>query len=233
LNRRVEDRTEVERITSRVAQLELTLLEVVTALGMLVGELALRDDLVLTTPGAVEEALEHGWQSLVGVPAPQDAEVIVADAHWADPERLAEAAPSTLSRAMDDTGAAVGAVYAIDHDQARLVAHYGYPDGVMEEFDAFGLDADLPVATAARTRRPLWFGERASIVESYPHLREAHEATEVELGQPAVQGAVVPLVAGDGVAAVVILGFTTDRASADASRLRALRERIAAALEDR
>jgi len=229
----MDDRADVEQINARVAQLELTLLEVVTALGMLVGELALRDDLVLTTPGAVEEALEHGWQSLVGVPPPQDADVIVADAHWADASRLAEAAPATLRRAMDDTGAAVGAVYAIEHDQARLVAHLGYPDGVMEDFETFGLDADLPVAMAARTRRPLWFGERAAIVESYPHLRDAHEATEVELGQSAVQGAVVPLVAGDGVAAVVILGFTTARASEEGSRLNALRRRIAAALEAR
>jgi hypothetical protein len=229
----VDDRAEVERINSRVAQLELTMLEVVTALGMLVGELALRDDLVLTTPGAVEEALEHGWQTLVGVPAPQDTDVIVADAHWADPERLAEAAPGTLRRAMDDTGASVGAVYAIEHDQVRLLAHYGYPDGVMEAFDTFGLEADLPVSTAARTRRPLWFGERAAIVESYPHLRDAHEATEVELGQSAVQGAVVPLVAGDAVAAVVILGFTTEGASRDVARLHALRLRIAAALDAR
>ncbi|HKH30718.1 MAG TPA: GAF domain-containing protein [Gaiellaceae bacterium] len=229
----MDDRTEVERITARVAQLELTMLEVVTALGMLVGELALRDDLVLTTPGAVEEALEHGWQTLIGVPSPQDADLIVADAHWADRERLAEAAPGTLRRAMDDTGASVGAVYAIEHDHALLVAHYGYPVGVMEAFETFGLDADLPVATAARTRRPLWFGDRDAIVESYPHLRDAHEATEVELGKRAVQGAVVPLVAGDGVAAVVILGFTTDRASQDASRLHALRQRIVAALETR
>jgi hypothetical protein len=229
----MDDRADVERITNRVAQLELTMLEVVTALGMLVGELALRDDLVLTTPGAVEEALEHGWQTLVGIPAPQDADVIVADSHWADIERLAEAAPATLRRAMDDTGASVGAVYAIEHDQVRLLAHYGYPEGVMEAFETFGLEADLPAATAARTRRPLWFGERAAIVESYPHLRDAHEATELELGQTAVQGAVVPLVAGDAVAAVVILGFTTDRASDDASRLHALRLRIAAALEAR
>src|SRR5215212_7405030 len=226
----MDDRAEVEQINARVAQLELTLLEVVTALGMLVGELALRDDLVLTTPGAVEEALEHGWQTLVGVPAPHDADVVVAHGQWADPARLAEAAPSTLRRAMDDTGASVGAVYAIDHDQARLVAHYGYPDGVMEAFDTFGLDADLPAATVARTRRPLWFGERAAIVESYPHLRDAHEATEVELGESAVQGAVVPLVADDGVAAVVILGFTTAGASEEGSRLNALRRRIAAAL---
>src|SRR3954447_48040 len=98
----MDDRADVERITNRVAQLELTLLEVVTALGMLVGELALRDDLVLTTPGAVEEALEHGWQALVGVPAP------AAQPGWADPERLAELAPPALHQAMAETGAAVG-----------------------------------------------------------------------------------------------------------------------------
>src|SRR3954467_9806868 len=88
-------------VDARLTQLELTLLEVVTALGMLVGELALRDDLVLTTPSEVEEALEHGWQTLVGVPLPQNVDVIAADAHWAEPVRLAEAAFATLRRAMD------------------------------------------------------------------------------------------------------------------------------------
>ncbi len=224
---------DVQRISSRLTQLELTLLEVVTALGMLVGELALRDDLVLTTPSQVEEALEHGWQTLVGVPLPQEVDVIAADARWAEPVRLAEAAPGTLRRAMEDTGASVGALYAIRADDARLLASFGYPDGVMEAFQTFGLDADLPVANAARTRRPLWFGERRTIVDSYPHLREAHEETEVALGQSAVQGAVVPLVAADRVAAVILLGFTVDRASPDPARLHAVRERIAAAIATR
>jgi hypothetical protein len=224
---------DVKQMSERLAQLELTLLEVVTALGMLVGELALREDLDLTTPGVVEEALEHGWQSLVGVPPPRSADIVFADARWADPARLGEAAPAALRRAMDATGASVGAVYSIGEDDARLLASFGYPDGVMEAFARFPLDAELPVAAVARTRRSLWFGERREIVDSYPHLRDAHEETEVALGQTAVQGAVVPLFADDRVAAVVILGFTVDGASPDPSRLQAVRQRIAAALDAR
>src|SRR3954447_8150256 len=168
----------------RLARLELTLLEVVTAVGMLVGELSLRDDLVLTTPGAVEEALEHGWQALVGVPQAEDARGITVNERFADDRLLAEAAPAALDRAIADTGAAVGAFYAIADGEARLLASTGYPAGVMDAYERFPVTADLPAATVARNGRPLWFGAREQIVETYPHLRDAHEETEAALGEP-------------------------------------------------
>src|SRR3954452_3031126 len=184
---------------------------------MLVGDLALHDDRVLETAGTAEQALENAWQTLLGVPSPQEADVVSGEIRWGDPERLAEIAPDALRRAMDAAGASVGAVYAIDRGQARLLVSYGYPDGVMEAFSLFALDAELPVAMAARERRALWFAERGEILESYPDLASAHEQTEQALGRPAVQGAVMPLLAGDEVAAVVILGFTIDRSSPDAA----------------
>lgn len=229
---------DMQAITARLAQLELTLLEVVTALGMLVGELALREDLALAQPGVVEEALERGWQALFGAAVERSdlrsgvAAGRVPEAEWADAERLAQTAGHALEQAMDDTGAAVGAVYAIDEARgtAELLADSGYPSEVMEQFHSFPLDADLPAATVATSRRPLWFAQRAEIVDRYPHLRAAHEQTEQELGRAAVQGAVVPLLASDRVAAVVIVGFTVDAASPDEERLRAVRERVVRAL---
>src|SRR3954465_14384871 len=83
----------------RLARLELSLLEVVTAVGMLVGELALRDDLVLTTPRGVEGALEHGGQALVGVPE-HDVTGIVVESRFADPAALADAAPQAVATAV-------------------------------------------------------------------------------------------------------------------------------------
>jgi hypothetical protein len=226
------ERRGVEELEIRLARLELTLLEIVTAVGMLVGELALRDDLVLTTPAAVEDALEHGWQALVGVPAQQDSPGVAVDQRFADAQRLADAAPAALENAVRDTGAAVGAFYAIANGEARLLSSTGYPAGVMESFSRFPISEDLPAAVAARTKRPLWFGAREEIVDTYPHLLDAHEQTEEALGEDAMQGAVVPLVAGGDVVAVAIIGFT-QASPADESRLQAVRMRLAASLHGR
>ena len=219
-----------EGVELRLARLELSLLEVVTAVGMLVGELAGRDDLVLTTAGVVEEALEHGWQVLVGVPE-QDSTGIVVDSRFADPVALADAAPAAVANAVKETGAAVGAFYAVHDDWVRLQASVGYPDGVIEEFAQFPITAELPAAVAARAQRPLWFNTREEIVETYPHLRSAHEETEAPLGEQGVQGAVVPLIAKAEVVAVAIIGFTPSRNTTSTMRLDTVRRRLAASFD--
>jgi hypothetical protein len=213
-----------------LVRLELTLLEVVTAVGMLVGELGLRNDLVLTTPKAVEEALEHGWQALLGVPEQADVGVTV-DSRFADRTRLAEEAPGALAGAVEATGAAVGALYAVDDAELRLLASVGYPDGVMDAFARFPITSDLPAAAAARAHTPIWFGSREQIVETYPHLRDAHEVTEEALGEVAVEGAVVPIVAAERVIAVAIIGFTQGDDQDDAARFDAVRLRLASSLQ--
>src|SRR3954467_8708508 len=134
---------DIALLERRLARLELTLLEVVTAVGMLVGELGLRSDLVLTTPKAVEEALEHGWQALLGVPE-QAATGVTVDRRFADRTRLSEEAPSALGGADEETGAAVGALYAVDDTELRLLASVGYPPGVMDAFARFPVTSDLP-----------------------------------------------------------------------------------------
>src|SRR4051812_28846564 len=151
------DTGDVDRLAARLEALELTLLEVVTALGMLVGELALREDLALEKPEVVEEALERGWQTLFG--STLEAE-LAAVPEWANEERLRQIGPGALAAAMDETGAAVGAVYAVGGGSARLVTSAGYPPGVMEQFATIPLDADFPVCAAARTATPLWFSQR-------------------------------------------------------------------------
>jgi hypothetical protein len=219
----------VDALELRLARLELSLLEVVTAVGMLVGELALRDDLVLKTPSVVERALEHGWQALVGVPD-QASGGIVVDSGLADPAALAEAAPAAVAAAVHDTGAAVGAFYAVVGDQVRLLASVGYPAGVMDAFAEFPVTAALPAATAVREQRPLWFDTREEIVDTYPHLRDAHEETEAELGDRGVRGAVVPLVAAGSIVAVVIIGFTAATTGPSSTLLDGVRLRLAASL---
>jgi len=196
-------------VVERLARLELTLLEIVTTLGVLVREVADRMDVELERPELVDGALERAWLTLFDPERPQPgsrpARDVVAD--WASLARLEDAAPAALLEAMDATAAAVGAIYAVADGFAQLVAFDGYPSEVMHDFQTVSLDADLPVAEAARSRRPLWFAARTQIVDSYPHLKDAHELTEQTLGLVDVQGAVVPLLAGDRVGAVVILGF--------------------------
>ena len=222
---------EVETIAARVEQLELSLLEVVTALGLLVADLAGRRDLALERGGVVETALANGWQTLIaqaedaappaGAPPPR------VGPEWADAEQLARLAPSALSEAVASTGAAVGAVYGVEPDgSARLLASLGYPPDVMTHFALLPPDADLPVSEVIRSGRPLWFAQRQEIVDAYPHLREAQERTERALGAQDVQGAVVPLAASDRVAAVVIVGFAGDVRAAhelDVVRARVVR----------
>jgi GAF domain len=215
-----------DELELRLARLELTLLEVMTAVGMLVGELALRDDLALSTAGTVENALEHGWQDLVGARAARETfGVTIAARAVSD---FLGTGRSALERAVTDAGAAVGALYDVRGGEGRLVAAIGYPDDVIDGFAHFPLTADLPAATAVRTRRPIWFGRREQILDQYPHLQTAHEETEAKMGADNVQGAVVPLVAAGEVVAVAIIGFATGEASPDASRLEAVRRRLAA-----
>ena len=215
-------------VVERLARLELTLLELVTTLGLLVSEVAQRMDVELERPELVEGALERAWQTLFdpGRPQPGSAAAREVVGDWASPARLVDAAPAALQEAMNDTGAAVGAIYAIADDSAQLVAFDGYPHEVMQEFRSVPLDADLPVAAAARARRPLWFAARTQIIERYPGLRQAHEQTEQMLGATDVQGAVVPLLTGDRVRAVVLLGFT----SAEQRNLGEVRRRIVRAI---
>ena len=215
-------------VVERLARLELTLLELVTTLGLLVGDVAERPDVALGRPELVEGALDRAWRALFDPDRPQPSERsrdVVAD--WAEPARLRRIASDALHEAMADTGAAVGAIYGVADDEVELVASEGYPPEVMEDYRHVPLDADLPVCAAARSRRPLWFAASTQIVDRYPHLRAAHERTEQTLGLTDVQGAVVPLLAGDRVGAVVILGFAD---SATPRKLDEVRGRIVRAI---
>ena len=159
---------------ARIERLELAMLELVTALGMLVSELSGRDDLGLSTVDEVERALDHGWTTLVHdarmtseLEAGRDAAAAPPYLYEVGEELAAVAATGgwaedALRQAMAASEAAVGAVYRIVDGRAVLVASDGYPDEVMAHFRVLPLDADLPVAQVARTGRPLWFHERGA-----------------------------------------------------------------------
>jgi hypothetical protein len=228
-------------VTERLQRVETTLLEVVTALGMLVGELALQDNLVLTRAAEVERALEKGWGTLFGdvveqsdlrAEAPAGAVVVELDPP-VDARRVAQAAGPAFLQALRDADAAVGALYEVAGGREIVLLEYsGYPAEVMEQFARFSVDDNLPAAAVARSGRPLWFDERESILETYPDLKEAHEQTEAALGRPAVQGAVIPVQVGT-THLIVLFGFTTaDRPSPADRNLSRLGERFAERLRE-
>ena len=226
----------IHSVEQRVEVLETTLLELVTALGMLVSELAERDDLALSKPEEVERALDRGWAVLVeDVPAEQPRPYLYeVPRDVASIARDTAPAAEALRAAMAATGAAVGIVYELPPGgrSARLIAGAGFPDEVLDAYRTVPLDADLPVSTVARTGKPLWFRERGEIVERYPHLLYDHERTEAALGASGMQGAVVPLTVEGRVAAVLLIGFTRAGAIEETeSRLTTeLAERVARAL---
>lgn len=232
------ERVPEEDVEQRLERVETTLLEVVTALGMLVGELALQDNLVLTKATEVEGALEKGWTALFGGAVERsdlrtEAGAVVVDA---DPAvaagSIAELARLAFVQALEDADAAVGALYEVDGDDVSLLEYAGYPAEVMEQFARFSVDADLPAAAVARSGKPLWFDERAQILASYPDLTDAHERTEAALGREAVQGAVIPVRVGVS-HLVVLFGFTTgERVSSDARDLSELGARFARRLAE-
>jgi hypothetical protein len=227
-------------VAERLQRVETTLLEVVTALGMLVGELALQDNLVLTKAAEVEGALEKGWAVLFGgvvdrsdlrSEAPSGAVVVDVDP-LLDANRVGRAAGPVFLQAMRDIDASVGALYEVEGSEVVLVEYSGYPAEVMEQFARFPVDADLPAAAVALSGRPMWFDERAAILETYPDLKDAHERTEAAIGREGIQGAVIPVQVGDS-QLVMLFGFTTgDRRSAGERELSALAARFARRLEE-
>lgn len=234
-------------LAARVERLEGTLLELVTALGMLVSELALREDLELAKPGEVERALERGWTALVeagaGMPAVSPTPVHArrrghlyeVTEEVAAVAEIEDVAARVLRQAMETTHAAVGALYHVpaNRTESVLVAYEGYPPEVMAGFRVVPHDAPLPVAAVAASGRPLWFEDRSTILESYPHLEGAHERTEAALGRRGVQGAVIPLTVDARVVAVLLVGFTGGGAlEAADERVRELAEASARALAE-
>jgi len=214
-----------EDLEARLARVERTLLEVVTALGMLVGELAQREDLALEQPEFVERALEAGWETLFPAEGPRRTVAFELPREAAERNRLRELAPGALGRAMVETGAIVGAMYEVPRgaSELALVASEGYPAAVMAEYLTIPLDADLPAAVVARTGHPLWFGDRSEILARYPHLAQAHATTETAVGIENAMGAVVPLTSEGNVVATLLVGFPP---SGDvAVKLERLRER--------
>jgi serine phosphatase RsbU (regulator of sigma subunit) len=102
----------------------------------------------------------------------------------------------------------------------------GYSPTWASDFAAIRLTAPVPLAEAARTRRPVWLSDRTALLARYPDLAPfLHARTEAT--------ASLPLVVGDRVVGALGLVFRQPRGFGAAERtfLLTVAQQVAAALE--
>ena len=94
-------------------------------------------------------------------------------------------------------------VGAVDFRVGRItmLAARGYADSSVEDYGNVGLDADVPIAEAARTARLVEVASLAEVAERYPARRPAFERLGIEAS------AVQPVVVDDEVAALIALNY--------------------------
>ncbi|MGY1686443.1 SpoIIE family protein phosphatase [Geodermatophilus sp. SYSU D00867] len=140
---------------------------------------------------------------------------------------VAEAAAALADGLRAALGASVVSVCTLDADGLlHTVEARGCPPEQLARYAAMRLTAPFPIAEPARTRRPVWLGDRAALLARYPgierHLQAATQAA-----------AALPLTAADRVIGTLGVAFTTRRRfdAAERAFLRAVADQLAVALE--
>ncbi len=120
-----------------------------------------------------------------------------------DPSGVAEAVLTGGLRAM---GARCGAVVVYDPEQKllRIERAMGYPPGALDEFQAIPLEADVPVAVAARTRTAVLLHDPAEIAERFPRMVDV-------FAQVGRAGAILPLLSDGRLIGGIVLVFADDQ----------------------
>jgi anti-anti-sigma factor len=118
---------------------------------------------------------------------------------------VAEAAAEVVAGLRRALGASVVAVSTLGEDNLLHVVHaLGYPADQLERFATMRLSVPLPLAEAARTRRPVWLPDREAWRARYPM------ATSTLLDQTQASVA-LPLIVGGRVVGAVAASFPTRR----------------------
>jgi hypothetical protein len=101
-------------------------------------------------------------------------------------------------------GASVVSVCTVGDGLLHTVDVAGYPVERLGQFAAMRLTAELPLTDAARTRRPIWLADRATIELRYPQITPVlMEATR--------SLAALPLLAGERLVGALGVTFTRQR----------------------
>lgn len=123
-----------------------------------------------------------------------------------------EVAATAAAQGAEALGASSAWVALLDDGRRTLeLAHAaGHPDSTVQRFRSFSLDADLPLAEAARTRTALWLEGADAIFGRYPLFAQV---------RPQAQSAALLPLTNEGAALGAIgLVFDTPRAFAPADR---------------
>ena len=125
-----------------------------------------------------------------------------------DPAEVAEA---VLTSGLTALGARCGAVLVFDPEREvlELERAIGYPPGVLDPFQEVPLDAPVPVAVAARTRRPVLLHDPAEIADRFPAMVDVFR----HVGRA---GAILPLLAADRIVGGIVIVFADEQAFSQA-----------------
>ena len=99
---------------------------------------------------------------------------------------------------------AQGATLAIVRgDELQVVEATGFPQAAVARFLRFPMDAELPLARAARSRQPVWISSGAERIKRFPLLKGVDSGIS--------STASLPLVVGDVLVGVLGVAFAEDR----------------------
>lgn len=137
-------------------------------------------------------------------------------------DELVAVAVAQAKSAIDATG---GLLFTVEGDHLALAASDGYAAGALRGWLRFPVDASTPAGRAARERRPVWVTDPSDRYSQYPALNQ-------EPGEYRAL-AVVPVLAGPSVLAVLGISFDQVRALSPAEQLLllVLADQMAAALD--
>jgi Stage II sporulation protein E (SpoIIE)/GAF domain/Domain of unknown function (DUF4118) len=124
-----------------------------------------------------------------------------------DARAPAEVADVVLTSGLTALGARCGAVLVYDSESEMLMIEraIGYPPGALDSFQTIPIDADVPIAVAARTRRPILLHNPAEIAARFPLMVGVFR-------QVGAAGAALPLLADGAVVGGIVLVFTEKQA---------------------
>ncbi|MFL6162634.1 MAG: SpoIIE family protein phosphatase [Jatrophihabitantaceae bacterium] len=138
----------------------------------------------------------------------------------------AEAGAALTAALAEVLAASVAAVYTLGEDRRlHVVDVHGYSPG-WAEFGTIGLSEPVPLAEAARTRRPVWLPDRAALLSRSPQVAPFLQA-QIEAS------ASLPLLVGHRLVGALAVVFPRPRAfdAAERTFLLTVAGQVAAALE--
>ncbi|WP_084671259.1 GAF domain-containing protein [Sporichthya polymorpha] len=115
-----------------------------------------------------------------------------------------DVADVVLGLALEELGASTGSLCMIDGDHLRIARAVGYGTEVLDYWERFSLDDDLPAAQAVRTARPVYLGGKLDQQSRYPAFDDAPLVGAGSL-------AVLPLVIDGIPLGALVIGFTDTR----------------------